>query len=199
MSTRPRLGRTGAAIAVLCAVALLATFLIAGCGVDQEEAYRTKWKDTMEGFFKKLDADDKKAEQLSSENDVAGVIKLVNERIKGVENTLTQVMELDPPLKYQRLQILTQYFMIALIDQLEVQNELNKATISGQPTGDLSTKVQYTQDRVAAAGHELNVEQFSVGIVLDVAEVEQPEDSVPPEGGTETPPGSLPIPAPAEE
>jgi len=186
-------------MAVTCAVALIAGFLMAGCGVNQEEAYRTEWKDTMEVFFKQLDADDKKAEKLSSEKDISGVIKLVNERIKGVETTLDEVMALEPPPSYQRLQILTEYFTIALIDQLEAQNEFNKANVSGQPTGDLSTKVQYTQNRVAAVGQELTVEQLSVGIVLDVPDAEPPEDSAPPEEETESPSGSQPAPAPAEE
>ena len=200
MFNRDRRGGTWAAIATACAIAVIAAFLVAGCGTSQEEVYRTEWKDMMQEFFKKLDADDKKAEKLSSENDIAGVVKLVNERIKGIESTLDKLMELKPTPELQRLQILTEYFMITLIDQLEAQNELNKAGISGQPTGDLSTKVQYTQNRMAAAGQELSVEQLSVGIVIDVPTVERPEDSAPPgEDQSKTPPGSQPAPAPSEE
>lgn len=186
MADITRSGRT--AIAIICAVALMAGFLMAGCGTSQEEAYRTEWKDTMEGFFKKLDADDKKAEKLSAENDIGGVIQLVNQRIEAIETALEEMLQMNPPAKYKRLHVQTMYFMLALIDQLEAQNELNKAVVSGQPTEDLSKKVEIMNLKLNAVGQELSVEQLSVGIVIDVPELERSGDTAPSEGGQSSSP-----------
>ncbi|MBU4359283.1 MAG: hypothetical protein KJ907_01610 [Actinobacteria bacterium] len=175
-------------VAVCCVVVIVASLLLAGCGKDTGEEYRTEWKTIMDGFFKKLNVDDEKAQKLSEEGDVGGVIQLVNERINGIDDTLTLMMELKPTREYQRLQILTEYFMIMLIDQLEAQNDLNKAGVSGEPTEDLVTKVQNTQGRVAFVGQELSVEQLSVGIVLEDTPTEAPEDSAEPGNGQPTAP-----------
>lgn len=175
-------------VAVCCLVAIVASLLLAGCGEDPGEEYRTEWKTIMDGFFKELNADDEKAQKLSDEGDVGGVIQLVNERIKGIEDKLDLIMELKPTREYQRLQILTEYFMITLIDQLNAQNDLNKASVSGEPTEDLTTKVQNTQSRVAFVGQELSVEQLNVGIVLEETPKEAPKDSAEPVNGQTTAP-----------
>lgn len=165
----------------ICLVLVVAALAVVGCGEPSEEqkaeTYRKEWKDIMDGFFKKLNEDDKEAEELSNQGDTAGVIKLVNERIRGIEETIDELMALDPPAELQRLQIVTLYFMLTLIDQLEAQNELNKAMVSGQPTTDLQTKVENMARRVGSIGNELSVEQVSAGIVLE--EIPQPDTTMP--------------------
>jgi hypothetical protein len=164
------------AVSAVGILALIVSISTCGCvektDAQREEEYRVEWKEMMSSFFKRLDEDDQKAADLSEEGDIGGVINLVTERIKHIDSSLADFMRLNPPPDYVRLQVITEYFMLSLIDQLEAQNEFNKASVSGEPTADLETKVQSTQARVGAVGQQLTVSQLEAGIILEEAPVE---------------------------
>lgn len=171
-----------AAVAVLAMVLLLV--IPTGCGTpstsEREETYRTQYKETMEDFFKRIEQDDKKAEELSKKGDNAGVMQLVNKRLENMSETMLALSKLTPTTKYLKLHAITLYFVNCLIEQLEAQNELNKASVSGESTTDLQARVQNAMGKVTQVGRELSVEQLSVGIVLEGVQTEST-----PQGKTE--------------
>jgi hypothetical protein len=181
------------AVAAVCSAALVLGVLFVGCGSSSQqsaEQYRNQWKSIMETFYTKLQADDKKAEQLASQKNNAAIIQLVNGRVNGVEATMGQILALKPPAQYRKLDAITLYFMVALMDQLQAQNDLNKATVSGQPTTDLVTKVDNLSKGVQAVSQELSIEQLTQGITL-----QQPKGSQSQQQGT-TPSTTTPSTAP---
>ena len=173
-----------AVVFILCLVTLVVMITAVGCGGSSTDSYKAQWKTTMTDFYNKLNADDAKAQQLSNKNDQAGVIAFVNQRIAGINTTIEQVMKFNTPASINRLQIETLYFLLALTDQLEAQNEFNKATVSGQPTTDLKTKVENAQRRVLAIGQELSVEQVSQNITLNLKSSSAPQPSSSPASST---------------
>ncbi len=181
-----------------CLALLMAVCALAGCGSSEqarEDAYKAEWKTMMEAFYKKLDADDKKAQELSEKKDTVGVVKLVNERIRDIEDTIGEVLALEPTRDLYRLEVMTLAWMQAIIDQLKAANELNEANIAGKPTADLSTKVTELSNRMLSLNSEMTLEQIKEGISVPMEGDGEGKSTTP--SGT-TPQSTLPSTSPGE-
>lgn len=190
---------TAVVTALLLALTVAAGALAAGCGSSSqsEDGYKAEWKKTMDQFYKKLTADDREAQKLAGEKNTIGVVKLVNQRVNSIDDTITTVLTMKPPKSLQRLQVLTLAFMQALVDQLKATNELNEANISGQPTADLNQKVQNLSAKMLSINQDLTLEQIKDGIVLEITSGKPPSSSPPSSSPDET--GSEPESSPSGE
>ena len=126
----------------------------------------------MSKFEKRVTSDDKKANDLVGKNDIVGLRNLINERLAGVKGILTQMLKLNPPEKYQRVQITTLYYLMALEDQLKAQNDVNDALISGNPTNDLKTISDDYTKRSKQSGGELSLELKMAQIAIPPEEAQ---------------------------
>ena len=92
------------------AVGLIFVVLLSGCGnstAQQEQQYKQQWTQVMNKFETRVTSDDTKANDLATKNDIVGLRSLINSRLANVNDVLAQVLKLDPPEKYQRVQITT--------------------------------------------------------------------------------------------
>lgn len=148
---------------------LIFLLLLTGCGnstAQQEKQYKEQWTKVASKFEERVAIDDKKANDLVAKNDIVGLRNLINSRLANVNDVMAQMFKLDPPEKYQRVQITTLYYLMALTDQLKAQNAVNDALLAGQPTTDLKTiSDQYTK-RSQGAGQELGLELKTVQLTL---------------------------------
>jgi len=125
----------------------------------------------MSKFEKQVSVDDKQATDLVGKNDITGLRNRINERLASVNNILTQVLKLNPPETYQRVQITTLYYLMALEDQLKAQNDLNDAVLFGNPTNDLKTMSDGYTKRSQQSGMELGIELKKAQITIKTEEV----------------------------
>jgi|GEM_PF-1433412 len=190
-------GITATVMALVCCLALTGGLLLAGCGGNSTERYRAEWKKIVEKFISTIKVDDAQAQKLVESKDYSGVIKLVKDRIEAIEDTMGTVLALNPPKSLQKIHVLTLYFMVSLTNQLTVQNELNKANLSGETTTDLEAKVKNLSQRAAAANQELAIEQLSQGIVIEEkgSKKQKPESATPPAPPAPPAPPSAPAPS----
>jgi len=138
------------------AVGLIFVVLLTGCGnsvAQQEKEYKEQWTQVVNKFESRVTSDDKKANDLVGKNDIVGLRTLVASRLANVNDVMAQVFKLDPPKEYQRVQITTLYYLMALEDQLKAQNDVNDAVLSGNPTTDLKTILDgYTKHQADSTG-----------------------------------------------
>jgi hypothetical protein len=110
--------------------------------------------------------DDKKASELINKNDIAGVIKLVNQRILNVDEVTKKILALRPPEDFWKVHAVTLYYLASLRDQLNYQNDLNDAVLTGRPTQDLKTIADQAALKTRAVGAELGIEIQKVDLKL---------------------------------
>ena len=168
------------------AVGLIFVVLLTGCGnsvAQQEKEYKEQWTQVVNKFESRVTSDDKKANDLVGKNDIVGLRTLVASRLANVNDVMAQVFKLDPPKEYQRVQITTLYYLMALEDQLKAQNDVNDAVLSGNPTTDLKTILDGYTKRTQLAGQELGLElkkaDMTIGGVAPKSNSSTPKSTTP--------------------
>lgn len=169
------------------AVIVLLSLQLIGCGGTQarQKRYKADWGKTMGAFEAQVKGDDAKANDFVKKNDLPGLIALVNQRIKSLEDTSAKILVLSPPQDLWKLQAVTLYYLVSLIDQLKSQNDLNEAALSGKPTTDLKSIADTAKQKTQAVGAELGIELQKNGIRLQAGKTETgtlPEGKKPKEG-----------------
>ena len=166
-----RKSMVSAVIAVLITSVALMLCLTAGCGGDsaaeKQKAYRAEWLETMKAFEARVSSDDKKASELAAKNDISGLMKLVRLRSAHMDEVIGEVLALYPPDELRVLQAVTLYYLVSLKKQLEDQNLLNDAILSGRPAGDLKSISDASAMKTQALGRELGIELQRAGMQLD--------------------------------
>lgn len=182
----------------VCLAMVFMALQVLGCGETEVERkqkeYESQWKETMTGFQQQGLADDKKANQMVEQNDISGLITLINQRITDVNKVIGQVLEMHPPEDLWKLYSITLYYLTSLRDQLESQNDLNEAALAGKPTEDLKSMTDSDSQKTQIVGAELGVEMQKVGIKLDVKgeeEVQNGQDQGKPEDKQDGQPGEV--------
>ena len=156
--------------------------LLSGCGnstAQQEQQYKQQWTQVMNKFETRVTSDDTKANDLATKNDIVGLRSLINSRLANVNDVLAQVLKLDPPEKYQRVQITTLYYLMALEDQLKAQNDVNDAALAGNPTTDLKTISDGYTKRAQGSGQELALELKKANLTVGTPSPSKPSSSTP--------------------
>jgi hypothetical protein len=164
------------------AVGLIFVVLLSGCGnstAQQEQQYKQQWTQVMNKFETRVTSDDTKANDLATKNDIVGLRSLINSRLANVNDVLAQVLKLDPPEKYQRVQITTLYYLMALEDQLKAQNDVNDAALAGNPTTDLKTISDGYTKRAQGSGQELALELKKANLTVGTPSPSKPSSSTP--------------------
>ena len=164
------------------AVGLIFVVLLSGCGnstAQQEQQYKQQWTQVMNKFETRVTSDDTKANDLATKNDIVGLRSLINSRLANVNDVLAQVLKLDPPEKYQRVQITTLYYLMALEDQLKAQNDVNDAVLAGNPTTDLKTISDGCTKRAQGSGQELALELKKANLTVGTPSPSKPSSSTP--------------------
>ncbi len=180
--SRQKTGRlpTVAGWSIGCAIVMLLMLQLTGCGgsdiESKQKSYQADWKRIMTAFDARVTEDDKKASELVEMNDISGLIKLINERIVNVNEVIAEILGLHPPDDLQDLHSTTLYYLTSLRDQLEAQNDLNEAVLSGKPTQDLKTISDNAAARTQVLAGELGVEIQKAGIGLDEEEDGEKKD-----------------------
>ena len=172
-------GRSSSNRAVRLAVVALVSISISllafgafssGCGSGSGESsvgeYKKQWTEIMDSFQDRVLTDDKKASELINKNDIAGVIKLVNQRILNVDEVTKKILVLRPPQYLWKVHAVTLYYLASLRDQLNYQNDLNDAVLTGRPTQDLKTIADQAALKTRAVGAELGIEIQKVDLKL---------------------------------
>ncbi len=177
-------------IFALACVVLVGSFLgLAGCDSveDKQKEYRSEWLEIMAAFEKRVAADDKKGNELAQKNDIAGIMELVQKRVKYVDSTFDEIALLYPPADLRRLHSLTLFYLTSIVDQLEANIDLYEAARSGKPTADLQAIAEAAVKQTEAVKQELALEIDRVGLELEVPEGSEPAESVP--GAPDSAPG----------
>ena len=174
-----RAGRLAVVALVSISISLLAFGAFSsGCGNGSGESsieeYKKQWTEIMDSFQARVLTDDKKANELINKNDIAGVIKLVNQRILNVDEVTKKILVLRPPKDLRKVHAVTLYYLASLRDQLRYQNDLNDAVLTGKPTQDLKAIADQAALKTRVVGSELGVEIQKVDMKLKSTE-EQPE------------------------
>ena len=168
-------------VSVIVAGIILCTVL-PGCGnsvAQQEKQYKDQWTQVASKFEERVAADDKKANDFVTKNDIVGLRNLITSRLANVNDVMAQMFKLDPPEKYQRVQITTLYYLMALTDQLKAQNAVNDALLAGSPTTDLKTISDQYIKRSQGAGQELTLELKMAQLTLPAETPTTPKSSTP--------------------
>lgn len=147
-------------IAILCVCALSGALL---CGCDnpdqmKKDNYKNTYEKVMDDFVKRVEADDAKSTELADNNDLAELIKLNGERIANIDTVYEDIVVLMPPEEYWAIHALTLYYLVAVREQLEAQNDYYEALVAGDPSEDLGTIAQRAATKAQAVGMELAVE-----------------------------------------
>jgi hypothetical protein len=188
------LGRKRATVmVVLFTVALLAAgvLIFTGCESEQqrkEKEFKAQWTKTMEDFQTRVTKDDQKAQTLVDKNDLPGVISLVKARISSVDETLGKLLALYPPPELRKLQGLTAYYLIAVEDRLQAQNNYYEALLAGSPTTDAQTLMNEAVSRSTIIARELSIELQKQGITLRAPSTPQKTPSSTPSSTPSTSP-----------
>ncbi|MBN1288495.1 MAG: hypothetical protein JXA49_02530 [Actinobacteria bacterium] len=166
--------------AAIIIVALISVFLVSLCGCAEsterrQAEYKSRWKEVMNEFEDRVAVDDEKAQKMIDDNETAGVIRLLGERIKNVWQVYDEIVVLYPPDDLRRLHALTLYYMTTVVDQLEAQNDLNEAIISGKPTEDLKTIADEAAQKSAFVIGQLALEIEKADIRLKSMEKPGPQ------------------------
>ncbi|MBU1672470.1 MAG: hypothetical protein KKF41_07485 [Actinobacteria bacterium] len=183
-----RIGRSATVLVLVLVVS--GTALLAGCGGSSMSAsdYKAQYTGTIDKFESQIEEDDRKANELVAKNDLAAVIALLNQRIKNVDEVFDEIAALRPPAEMRDLQAITLYYLFAVKQQLQAQNNLNDAIRKEEPTTDLVTAAENAKARTQKVTRELVLELEKLGITLKVME-QQPGQQ----------PGSAPASSPAGE
>ena len=158
---------------------MLASLALALTGCDKageakkkQQEYRTEWQEIMGKFQARVNADDQKANALVKKNDISGLIGLIKGREANADLVMGQILELNPSNDLRKLHATTLFYLTSLKDQLEAQNRLNEAGLSGAPTGDLSAVAEISAAKTQEVGREIGVEIQKLGIKLKPIKVE---------------------------
>jgi len=147
--------------------------LSSGCGGSSEQAladqYKKQWTDIMNAFQTRVLADDKKTTALINENDAAGAIKLVNQRIANIDEVTGKILALRPPKDLRKVHAITLYYLSSLKDQFKDTNEFYNAVLTGLPSKDLKTIMDQAAYKTRAIGAELGVELQKLDMELKTA------------------------------
>lgn len=144
--------------------------LSSGCGSGNQPSsareYKKQWTEIMNAFQTRVLADDKKTTALIDKDDVAGVIRLVNQCIASVDEVTGKLLVLRPPEDLWKVHAVTLYYLAILKDQFENQNDFYNAVLTGLPTNDLKTISDQAAYKTRVIGAELVVEIQRVDLKL---------------------------------
>jgi hypothetical protein len=147
--------------------------LSSGCGGSSEQAladqYKKQWTDIMNAFQTRVLADDKKTTALIDENDAAGAIKLVNQRIANIDEVTGKILALRPSKDLRKIHATTLYYLSSLKDQFKATSEVYNAVLTGMPTKDLKTISDEAAYKTRVIGAELGVELQKLDMELKTA------------------------------
>lgn len=123
---------------LLVALLLTAGFLVGGCGMRDQ--YKSEWVNTMSEFESQVSKDDTKANDLTRQNDISGLIDLLTQRSKFVDQTYDRIVVLRPSTPDQKdLHAATLFYLTSVKDQLKTNKDYYEALREGKPTNDLKT------------------------------------------------------------
>lgn len=179
-----RLAVTAATVALLLAGVLL----YAGCQSEQQakqQQFKEQWTKIMDQFQAQVATDDKKATDLVNKNDIPALIKLTKERVASTQAVLGKILALYPPTELRKLQALTSYYLVTLIDRLQAQADYSLAVLGNKPTTDLQNNLNQLAGRNNTIGSELSVELAKDGITLKTPS--QPKTTTPSSTPTSSP------------
>jgi hypothetical protein len=183
-------------ICVLAVVSLfLGSFLLAGCGNAEEskqKEFKEEWTKIMKEFQARLDSDDEKNNELSENQDIAGLIALTKQRMANSEEVLESILKLYPPEDLRKLDVVSAYYLITLQDRLEQQIVLYNAILDDTPQNEIVEVLNNLIARNDTIGRELGIEMQKNGITIEEIPVEEVPSTSPssaPEGTTPGPPG----------
>lgn len=142
---------------------LIGILILQGC---YGKSYPNAYKEIIDRFEERVTRDDKHAEDLAKNNDLSGLIKLNSSRKRYVSETLKELIELDPGTDYVRLHALTLYYLVAIEDQIDAQNNYYDALSTGKPSQDLQKIADSMTARVQLVARELSLELSKLGITL---------------------------------
>lgn len=145
-------------------------FMACGCGESpdkKQKEYKSEWTRVMDDFEARVEKDDKKAQKMIEDGDTAGVIKLLEQRIDNVWDVYGGIVVLYPPDDLRNLHALTLYDLTCIVAQLQAQNALNEAILSGKPTEDLKTIADQAAQKTQYITTELALEVERQGIKLE--------------------------------
>ena len=134
---------------------------------EKQEEYSTEWSEIFSGFQKRVASDDRKAEELVKKNDISGLISLVNGRLVNVDQVYQKVLDLYPGKEMWKLHSTSLYYLTSLKEQLEYQNDVNEAVLSGKPVQDLTQIASDQAAKTKQVGAELGAEVQKLGIKLE--------------------------------
>lgn len=180
-----RLTVTAASVLLLLAGVLF----YAGCQSEQQakqKQFKEQWTKIMDQFQARVAKDDKKATDLVNKNDITALIKLTKQRVASTDTVLGEILALYPPAELRKLQGLTAYYLISLIDRLQAQADYSLAVLGNKPTTDLQNNVNQLAARNNVIGSELGVELAKDGITLKTP-AQAPQGTSPSSAPTSSP------------
>lgn len=150
------------------ATMLIMGFLLVGCDTlaQKREEYRAGWVDAVSEFEQRVTVDDKKINELGEKEDMVGVMRLVNERIKYVDSVYDRVADLYPPPELRKLHAVTLFYLTSIVEQFKANIDLYEALRTGKPTGDLKTIAENYAGTTDAVRQELSLAIDKAGLKL---------------------------------
>lgn len=181
--------------ATLVVLLLVGLLLSAGCQSEQQAKqaqFKEQWTKIMDQFQVQVVKDDQKAQTLANNNDLSSLIKLTKQRIQGIDDVLEEILALYPPPELRKLQGLTVYYLVSLVDRLQAQSDLAVAVFGGKPNQDLQNELNQLVSRNNTVGSELAVELAKDGITLKNQGQQPPSPSTTPTSAPTSTPSTAP-------
>ncbi len=167
-------------MATVLLVVLVATgaFLV-GCG-NPTESYKSQWVDTMSDFEAQVAKDDQKSAELVQNNDAAGLISLVDKRLKFADDTYDKLVVLRPPAALRDLHATTLFYLVSIKNQLKANSDFYDAARAGKPTTDLQTIAQDAVKQTDTVRVLLGLAMDKAGVkIKETKQKEQPKSTAP--------------------
>ncbi len=160
-------------------VVLIATgAILVGCG-NPTESYKSSWVDTMSAFEAQVAKDDQKSSELVKNNDAAGLISLVDKRIKFLDNTYDKLVVLHPPAALRDLHATTLFYLVSIQNQLKANSDFYDAARAGKPTTDLQTIAQDAIKQTDSVRVLLGLAMDQAGVKIKESKQQQPKSTAP--------------------
>jgi hypothetical protein len=159
--------RVGAALVLILLTAAAA--LLPGCAqstAEKQKQYRSQYEEIIDAFQAQVARDDKQAGQLGQSNDLAALIKLNNRRLNNVNETFDKLLLLYPPGGLRAVHALTLYYLVAVTEQLQAQNDYLEAVLAGKPSTDLQSIATSATSRIKALSNELALDLQKANITI---------------------------------
>ena len=164
--------RSTVGCAVVVMLLLAVTVLITGCGqstAKKQKQYKAEYQEIINAFQAQVAKDDTRAAQLGQNNDLTGLLKLNNQRLKNVDATFDKLLFLYPPADLRGVHAETLYYLNAVADQILAQNAYLEAVLAGKPTADLQSIASSANGKTQSLGSELGLDLQKANINIKSA------------------------------